>query len=306
MESINNESLTKHVVRNGAIRTWASTKGLGLACSLVLASCAYVNPKDSGEQIALLDSMHQTSEEALVKEQETFSLVSDVLEQQKAMNTLVSKLNAEVSALIATSEQEKKSKPVDQGKEPNSQNEELGNILKGKSVVGRVEWLWLPGVQRYFASQVNTALDESLIYADEIMRFEREGEPWLRFNVERLNWSSEIEARVTAHKRFSYPGTMQVIKAPVVSIPIELSSYNNAIEFLVVERKKTYPQFVVGRNFLTDIAVVDVSQKYIIARDPDRVKQESVQMNKVRTKGKSESDITARNRSSSKILGANE
>lgn len=240
----------------------------------VLASCNYVKQNDQSEQQAVLEYLRTASEQSSQRENTVLSLMSEIQSQQQATSEQLARLGAEVQELNSNTALSTAT-TVELQPQPAPVLSAVSTVTGEKSVIGRVEWLWLPGEQRYFPSQVNTALDESLIYASDIVRFEREGEAWLRFSVEHLDWPSEIETKVLAHKRFSYPGTVTVTKVPVVSIPIELSRHNDAIEFLIIERKKTYPQFVVGRNFLTDIAVVDVSQKYTVPKDPQRVKSES-------------------------------
>ena len=144
----------------------------------------------------------------------------------------------------------------------------------GKMALGRVEWLWLVEAERYFASQLDTGLALSLVYAGSPMVFERDGERWLRFSIERNNWSSTVEARVKGSEKVSSLGGNQ-IKGHVVSLPVQLGSFSGELEFLVIEKTKKYPQFILGKNFLTDIAIVDVSEKYLKQKNPEYVRTES-------------------------------
>ena len=273
---------------------------------LLLAGCGFVKQEDEAEHRMFLDSLKEASELSVQQGEENLSLLSQLHEQQAEISTLVTTLNQNLNSLGSELQQRSKPKHIVDNESSKAQIAHSEGRIGSKSVIGRVEWLWLPDMQRYFAGQLNTALDESLIYADDMMRFEREGDPWLRFSVERQGWPSEVEARITAQKRFSYPGTTQVLKAPVVSLPVELSGFSDAIDFLVIERKKTYPQFVVGRNFLTDIALVDVSQKYIFDRDPERIKLEAERKKAFDQRAKKESDSSARGRKASDISGNDE
>lgn len=272
----------------------------------LLTSCAYIKQEDHLEQMSLLESMKEVAAENLAQNKEAREDVSNVLAQQASINEQVTQLQTDIAALKKEIAKEGVRSSLSDLQNEKQANSEASSALGEKSVVGRVEWLWLPDAKRYFASQVNTALDESIIYADDIVRFEREGKPWLRFTVERNDWSTEIEARVSGHKRFSYPASTQVVKTPVVSIPIALSDYNNTIEFLVIERKKTYPQFAMGRNFLTDIAVVDVSQKYLLGRDAGRIKLESAEEKQYLAKKEKRSNLATRARSNSQVSSENE
>ncbi len=148
---------------------------------------------------------------------------------------------------------------------------ELGS---DKVMLGRVEWLWLTEAERYFAAQINSWLDLSIIYADDAMVFERDGERWLSFTVERNDWPSTIAAKVIRSDRLQHIGGNS-LRGNVVSLPVQMAGFSDELEFVVIDKNQKYPQIILGQNFLTDVAVVDVSEKYLHKKDPEAVRAEA-------------------------------
>ena len=175
------------------------------------------------------------------------SVVADLRQAQKSVNTIANP----VSSVVASAQFEAIS------------------LDDQKSIVGRVEWLWLPELQRYFAAQLNTVLSTSMIYADDIQPFERNGKRWLRFGIERAEWRSTVEARVLGQTKVAYLGDDKAFRGTLIALPIILGGFADEIEFVVVQKKKSYPQIVLGKNYLTDVAAVDVALKYTVKKRSD-------------------------------------
>jgi len=243
---------------------------------LTLLGCNQVKTESAGAQLELLKALESAAKESAAVEQQFVAQLDSISKRQDEMQLLVSSMQSEMNEDRKRAERARKAQTsVSSTEQSRTESRSESEILDGKTLLGRVEWLWLPGQNRYFAAQIDTAIDDSLIFASSIMRFEREGEPWVRFELERSDRVTEVEAKLIKTDKFSYPGVRTSHKGLLISLPIELSDYSDATEFLVVERKRSYPQFVLGRNFLTDVAVVDVSRKYVFSRDPDKRKLES-------------------------------
>lgn len=140
-------------------------------------------------------------------------------------------------------------------------------VKMDKNILGRVEWLWHSQAQRFFAAQLDSAQPLSVLYADELKRFERDGKKWLRYTISRNEWSTQIEAPIVRQEKLRDTYPVQTIKGPVVRHPVRIANFGDELELIVVPRKKNYPQIVLGRNFLTDVALVDVALKYTVKRD---------------------------------------
>ena len=58
-----------------------------------------------------------------------------------------------------------------------------------------------------------------------------------------------------------------VTKRPVVSLNIKIGDYSAASEFTLTDRSKMQYALLIGRTFIQDIAVVDVSRQHIFERE---------------------------------------
>ncbi|WP_096085420.1 RimK/LysX family protein [Agaribacterium haliotis] len=231
----------------------------GLVIS-ALSACSWLGlkpePADNSahEQTLRLIQQHQDgSHEQLSRE------LADLRSGQAQLAEALVSLNQSVKALQQVAEPKPSPEQV---QSPSAAPEPAGVELQ-KPIFGRVEWLWLKPAASYFSAQLDTALEMSLIYADDITHFERDGEPWLRFFL--LN--KQLESPVLGSEKVRYLGASA--KGAVVSLPIELASIDESIKFMVLARKRDNPHVVLGRNFLTDMALVDVSLKYTVERNSD-------------------------------------
>lgn len=199
--------------------------------------------------------------------------LAQVAEQQQLMGSALIELQLSVSQLGGQQQAMREALKVAQVKVP-AYTPVVQAKPSRKVTLGRVEWLWLPQQRRYFAAQLDTVSELSLIFAENIVQFERDGDRWLRFEVERNDWPTVVEAAIRRTEKIGFYGGSS-LKGTVVSVPIQLDGFSDDIEFLIVKRKTTYPQVVLGKNYLTDIALVDVSEKYLHKKNPSLMKIEA-------------------------------
>ena len=234
----------------------------GITTVLGLSACSGLQqkPLENSETLASVARVSESVEQTqllLHKNGESLDrLQQNQLDQAGQLSQLastVAKLEQNTKVLLASESLNRTaSEPVD--KTPATEPQD-------KTVLGRVEWLWFVEQHRYFAAQIDTVLELSVIFSDNLMSFERDGKKWLRFTVERNDWASEFEAPVKRSEKINTFGGAS-LKGSVIVLPISLASHQDAIEFLVVQKKRDYPQVVLAKNFLTDVAVVDVAKKY--------------------------------------------
>ncbi|EPC04415.1 hypothetical protein L861_03575 [Litchfieldella anticariensis FP35 = DSM 16096] len=151
------------------------------------------------------------------------------------------------------------------------ENDEKG-LLYDKEVLGRSEWIGLPGIGTYLKARIDTGANTSSLSAKEITRFERDGENWVRFKLAlneddvavdqvRDEW---IEAPIVRRVRITQAAGND--SRPVVSLPMTLGSINEQVEFTLNDRTHLNYPVLLGRRFMMDIAVIDVAQTYIHPR----------------------------------------
>lgn len=133
----------------------------------------------------------------------------------------------------------------------------------GKAVLGEVEEVWLapPGVR--IVGRIDTGATSSSLHAEEIVEFERDGEDWVRFRVEGKDGIAEFEAAIVRQVRVVQQADPKGTRRPVVEIRVRLGDIDETVEFTLADRSHLDNNLILGRNFLKDLAVVDVARQFI-------------------------------------------
>ncbi|MDE1332687.1 ATP-dependent zinc protease [Vibrio aestuarianus] len=134
----------------------------------------------------------------------------------------------------------------------------------GKLILGEKEWVYVPGLNESFRARVDTGATTSSISAVDVVNFERDGKDWVKFRIEHDNVKSDeislpVERWVNI-RQSSAEGTQQ--RAVVVAW-IEIGDLKERTEFTLADRTHLTFPLLLGRSFFKDVAVVDVSRKYV-------------------------------------------
>lgn len=139
----------------------------------------------------------------------------------------------------------------------------------GKYILGRVENVFLPlgdGSERELKlkSRIDTGAGLTSIHAEDLKEFERDGKTWVRFAV--LKPKSEqpvfFERPVNHYVAIKQPDG-QTQRRPVVSMSLKVGAIEEFMDVNLADRSEYVYQILIGRNFLRDRAVVDVSRRFI-------------------------------------------
>ncbi|MEX1201406.1 MAG: ATP-dependent zinc protease [Methylophaga sp.] len=134
-----------------------------------------------------------------------------------------------------------------------------------KIILGRTEWLWLEAVNRVFRARVDSGATTSSLSAHHIVEFERDGKKWIRFNMvpdDDVDDSYEVEAPLVRFARIRQASSEDIDRRPVVALTIKIGEFTDTAEFTLTDRSSmTYP-ILLGREFLRDIALIDVAKSY--------------------------------------------
>lgn len=144
--------------------------------------------------------------------------------------------------------------------------------LENKTLVGRSEWIGLANVGTYLKARIDSGAQTSSLSADDISRFERDGENWVRFKLAvneddtvvdevRDEW---IEAPV--ERRVRIVQAAGETSRPVISLLMTLGPIRENVEFTLTDRSHLEYPVLLGRRFLMDIALIDVAETYIHPR----------------------------------------
>ncbi|WP_299591520.1 RimK/LysX family protein [uncultured Microbulbifer sp.] len=137
-------------------------------------------------------------------------------------------------------------------------------VAKDKLVLGSEEFFTIePGSLRLLAL-VDTGAATSSLSVTELTPFERDGSDWIRFKLSDGSDAEpqKIELPIKRHVRVARPGFDRQ-RRPVVDMSLTVGEVTHMVEVNLVERGEFEFPLLVGRNFLKDAAVVDVSRKQV-------------------------------------------
>ncbi|MBK5944582.1 MULTISPECIES: ATP-dependent zinc protease family protein [Halorhodospira] len=131
----------------------------------------------------------------------------------------------------------------------------------GMLVFGEIEELQLDPPGLLFDARIDTGASTSSVDAREIEEFERDGEPWVRFQM--LN--PDGDGRIAIERPKARSATIVQASGresrPVVELHVTIGRFSETAEFTLTDRSHlTYP-VLIGRDVLRDVAVVDVGLK---------------------------------------------
>lgn len=144
--------------------------------------------------------------------------------------------------------------------------------LDNKEILGRSEWIGLPGVGTYLKARIDSGATTSSLSATEITRFERDGENWVRFKLGLNEADSVVDSVRDEWIEAPVERRVRIIQAsgedsrPVISLLMTLGPLRETVQFTLNDRTHLDHPVLLGRRFLMDIAVIDVAQQYLHER----------------------------------------
>jgi hypothetical protein len=145
-----------------------------------------------------------------------------------------------------------------------------------KLVIGRVEWVWFAAINKKLKARVDTGATLSSIHATKIERFERDGKNWVRFTMRvaatpgqsSTDQDQVFEAPLARNVRIRQASADELDARPVVRLRMRLGQLEEDVDFTLTNRANMNYPVLLGRRFLQDTAVVDVSLKFTQPLDP--------------------------------------
>lgn len=149
-----------------------------------------------------------------------------------------------------------------------------------KMILGRTEWLWIEAINRTFRARVDSGATTSSLSARDIVEFERDGKRWVRFNVmpdDDVDDSYQVEAPLVRVARIRQASSAEPDRRLVVELTVKIGEFTDNAEFTLTDRSAmTYP-ILLGREFLRDIALIDVAKSYNQPKPEPRADREQAQ-----------------------------
>lgn len=139
---------------------------------------------------------------------------------------------------------------------------------QGKLIFGWVEEVVVSPGEFTLHAKLDTGADTSSLDAQNIRRFERDGQPWVRFTIsgerpgERLRLERPL-VRDVLIKRHEGPSQ----RRPVVTVPLCMGPFLVEMEVSLIDRSHFNYPVLIGRAAMENLAVVDPERAY--TNDPD-------------------------------------
>lgn len=228
-------------------------KAILLALLLLLSAC------DTARNEALVEREARIR----AKESELVNLFAELVEQKKSLQQHLSD-----PPVAAQENPEKTATPADVpdpcDPRPAPQTQQPAAKTAARTILGGVENVYLdpPGME--FSARIDTGAQTSSLHALDIVEFERDGKPFVKFNMIHPETKEKIQLtrRLRRYVRVKELGNRESQRRPVVRMRVVLADIDERINFTLENRSRFKHQVLIGRNLLQDLAIVDVSKKY--------------------------------------------
>jgi hypothetical protein len=140
----------------------------------------------------------------------------------------------------------------------------------GKLILGAKEWVYFPEFDHFVQARVDSKVTTSSLSAVDIIKFERDGKPWVKFKAahngkvsKQISLPMERLATLKSTVEMADSSEVKEEKHPVVAVWIQLGELKAKTEFTLVDRSKSGMLVLLGQSFVQDVAVVDGSRTYV-------------------------------------------
>ncbi|NMV92789.1 ATP-dependent Zn protease [Vibrio cholerae] len=228
----------------------------------LLSGCALTNG----------DEYHQATLSAIQSSEANMTQKMTNLESQMGLqNDYIESLEKQITELKTQVSQIKlplrpAPKRVSTAKPSNDQNTAISKP-RHDVVLGEIESVTIDAIKQTFDARIDTGAATSSLNAVDIEEFERNGKNWVRFHLAdeknpktEANW---IEAPVLRYVRIRQSTNDNTERRAVVELWVKLGSIHEKAQFTLADRSQMTHPVLLGREFIRDIALVDVSRKYI-------------------------------------------
>ncbi len=138
------------------------------------------------------------------------------------------------------------------------------NKIDGKLLVGTVEYVKLSPPGATYTARIDSGAELTTLRAANIVRFERDGKKWVKFELKSADGKQvAVERQVLRRVKASQIDQDGSAKHTVVMMSMTIGSVTEQVEMALDSHSDTDQPVSIGRNFLHNNAIVDVSQKFI-------------------------------------------
>ena len=147
-------------------------------------------------------------------------------------------------------------------------------IRSGMVMLGSLEKIYIDIVKTHFIARVDTGATTSSINAIDMQKFERDGKKWVKFHVSVDERATEdrkwVEAAIVRHVKIRQSTTNALERRPVIELWVKIGSVHEKTQFTLTDRRQMDYPILLGREFIQDVAFVDVSRDFIESKAPKK------------------------------------
>jgi len=130
-------------------------------------------------------------------------------------------------------------------------------------IIGEVERVHVSPANIWYNARIDTGANSSSIHAESIHLIERDGKKRVSFSLRHPKTKALIQLERKYHRKVSIKQKLgKAEKRYVVKLWLSLGDIKELVEVTLTDRKDFNYPLLVGRNLLTDTAIVDVSRKH--------------------------------------------
>jgi hypothetical protein len=243
-------------------------RSLFIVALATIAGCAVQEPQaveQAPQEVVIVDPPADVEVLPEVKEDPVPGACEVLLARLEETQPLLSNLDESLAGQAERIEQAvaRLNKPVPPPKIQECPTVNVG-VLGRKEIIGSIEWLYMDPPGHHYRARVDSGAETSSLSANDVVEFERDGDDWVRFTFdhdgtdEPVDFELPIKRTVLIRQASSEEADRRV----VIELDIRLGDQLQTTEFTLTDRgRMTYP-VLLGRAFLMDLYVIDVSRSY--------------------------------------------
>lgn len=135
-------------------------------------------------------------------------------------------------------------------------------------VAGSVEWVKIEQTGQRLEARMDTGAVSSSLHAVDVVRFERDGDRWVRFRTldpKTGENTLELERPLSRNVRILQHAD-DPDRRPVVLFRARVGDVEREVEFTLADRTHFQFPVLIGRNFLADHLLVDSARTHLLGK----------------------------------------
>lgn len=137
----------------------------------------------------------------------------------------------------------------------------------GNLILGEKEWIYIQPLNRNLLMRVDTGATTSSISAIDITTFKKADKEYVTFTLAHDGWKSEpMTLPIKSKTEIRQSTSDKLIPRVIVDLPVQIGDLETKTEFTLADRTHLQYPVLLGRTFIDNTALVDVSHKYVQPR----------------------------------------